>query len=359
MAASMSDTECNYRIVKNTKGKAAVWNHFGFIVRDGETAVEENVTGCNICKVIVKCSGGTTNLTVHLRRHHPNVFVSSTSAVSKSKTAIGKGCQTALTTDGWSSRATESYIKVTSSHIDENWNMTNYVLQTRAVPESHTGEHVAAVLQAAVDEWNIPTQQTAPFNPPLVSDNASNMVKAAQSFNSKFHLRCYAHTLNLAAQKCLKVKRASHILARMRKIVAFFHRSNIAADMLKRKAEGLFLPQHKLIIDVCTRWNSAYDMVNRFLEMQVAVSAVLRSKEVGKVRDSDMKSFSDEDLTVSEEIKPLKDITTPLCSEQTPTASIIMPLHHRLTTSVFSTNDNDSAVIKEMKNILVSDLQDR
>ena len=188
---------------------------------------------------------------------------------------------------------------------------------------------MAAVLQAAVKEWNIPTVQTAPFNPPLVSDNASNLIKAGQLFNSRIYEKCYAHTLNLAAQKSLKVKRVSHILARMRKIVAYFHKSNIVADCLKRKAEGLASPQRKLIIDVCTRWNSAYDMVARFLEMQVAVFATLRSKEVGKEKATDMKSFSDDDLIVVEDmiqlLKPLKDITTILCTEKTPTASMIMP----------------------------------
>ena len=77
-------------------------------------------------------------------------------------------------------------------------------------------------------------------------------------------------------------ERVANLLARMRKIVAFFHRSNIAAHLLKTKAEGLALPQHKLVIDVCTRWNSAYDMISRFLEMPVAVFAVLRSKNVGR-----------------------------------------------------------------------------
>ena len=41
------------------------------------------------------------------------------------------GNYVALTTDGWTSRATESYVTVTSSHIDENWNIKNYVLQVK------------------------------------------------------------------------------------------------------------------------------------------------------------------------------------------------------------------------------------
>ena len=47
----------------------------------------------------------------------------------------------AITTDGWTSRATDSYITVTSTHINEEWKMVNYVLMTRAMPDSHTGNH--------------------------------------------------------------------------------------------------------------------------------------------------------------------------------------------------------------------------
>ena len=34
-----------------------------------------------------------------------------------------KSSYVAITTDGWTSRATESYVTITSSHIDENWNL--------------------------------------------------------------------------------------------------------------------------------------------------------------------------------------------------------------------------------------------
>ena len=43
------------------------------------------------------------------------------------------------------------------------------------------------------------------------------------------------HTLNLALQKALKVKRVGHVLARVRQIVAFFHRNTFAANLLKSK----------------------------------------------------------------------------------------------------------------------------
>ena len=46
--------------------------------------------------------------------------------------------QVTVTTDGWVSRATDSYVTVTAVLVVD-WQMVNYVLQTRPMPESHTG----------------------------------------------------------------------------------------------------------------------------------------------------------------------------------------------------------------------------
>ena len=42
---------------------------------------------------------------------------------------LAKASSVAITTDGWTSRATESYITITSSHIDSEWKLKNFVLQ--------------------------------------------------------------------------------------------------------------------------------------------------------------------------------------------------------------------------------------
>ncbi|XP_061196510.1 E3 SUMO-protein ligase ZBED1-like [Saccostrea echinata] len=226
------------------------------------------------------------------------------------------------------------------------------------MPESHTGENVAEVLRNAVKEWNLPTSYGFP---PVVSDNAANMMKAGELLGN-IHVNCFAHTLNLARQKCLAVKGLENILPKIRKIVAFFHRSNIAAALLKNTAESLSLPQHKLIMDVRTRLNSAYDMISRFLEMQVAIFATLKSKELGKERESELKSFHDDDFSVAEEViqllKPFKDKTTLLCSEKSPTLSIILPLHNKLLDKLCEQND-DTPTVRSMKNIIFKDLKER
>jgi len=44
-----------------------------------------------------------------------------------------------LTTDIWTSTATESYVTITAHYIDESWVLQAYVLETLPFPEWHTG----------------------------------------------------------------------------------------------------------------------------------------------------------------------------------------------------------------------------
>lgn len=93
----------------------------------------------------------------------------------------------------------------------------------------------------------------------------------------------------MAVQKYLGVQSVARILARVRRIVDFFHRSSLAAAMIKSQLTFLELPSYKLVMDVCTRWNSAYDMLEIFLSLQADIVSFLVSKELktrGKIEIS-------------------------------------------------------------------------
>ena len=187
----------------------------------------------------------------------------------------------ALTTDGWTSRATQSYETITAHFINDEWDMTNYVLQTRVLGEVHTGHNLAVGLKKAMSFWNLSRNG---INPTLTTDNASNVCNAVKEAGASAHIRCFAHTLNLSTRKGLDLPQMDRLLGRVNRIVSFFHRSDTANTQLKAKQKLLELPQHKLLQDCKTRWNSSYDMLERYVEQQAAVQAVFLSKDIKNQR---------------------------------------------------------------------------
>ena len=263
----------------------------------------------------------------------------------------------ALTTDGWTSRSMEGYITVTA-HFIHKWETKNYVLQTRRMDQSHTSENLSEVLTSAISEWNL---QRYEQNLSLTTDNASNIVNAAKQAELSPHVRCVAHTINLATQRGLKISQMHRLLGRIRRIVSFFHKSTTAMAVLKSKQSLLELPQHKLINVVLTRWNSSHDMVQRFLEQQAAIEAFLLTKDVKK-NAKDVHLLSEDDISGAESVikvlGPIKTNTTILCDEKTPTISMIHPLKEMLIQQM-KVSDDDVMLVKEVKPAIAKDLDAR
>lgn len=269
--------------------------------------------------------------------------------------AVGSAGRVALTCDAWTSRATESYVTITAHHVTDEWKLASHVLQTRAMHESHTGENIATLLREAVNEWGLEEK-----DPIVVTDNAANMAVAARLAEMS-HLQCFAHSLNLASQKALKLPTVARLLGRIRRVVAFFRRSTIASYQLKIKQEQLQLPKHKLIIDVVTRWNSSYDMTERFLEQQPAICAALLSAEVRK-SEKEIFTLTEADITCAEEVlkalKPMKDATLVMSEESMPTLSIIAPLHAKLIVGT-EESPHDTQTVKDIKTAIAEDMAKR
>ncbi|XP_056599072.1 E3 SUMO-protein ligase ZBED1-like [Triplophysa dalaica] len=258
----------------------------------------------------------------------------------------------ALTCDGWTSRATDSYVTITCHYIGSDWTLALHVLQTQAVHTSHTASNIAALLNEALIEWNIGDKELA-----LVTDNAANMVRAAALMNV-LHFGCYAHTLNLASQAGLKLPKMAQLLGKIRRISGFFHRSSIASHTLKVKQKLLDLPSHKLKTDVVTRWNSALEMLEWFLEQHPAISAALLSPE-GRRSEKDIFTLSEAAITTAEDIvkalNPMKVATLAMSEECTPTLSVIGPLHAQLLQEM-NIGPGDSKIIKDLKSTIHDNL---
>lgn len=272
--------------------------------------------------------------------------------ISKS---LQRAQRVALTVDGWTSCATDSYITVTVHYVDNEWDLQSHVLQTRVFNESHTGINLSVLLLDVCQECKLEDK-----NPALVSDNAKNMVLAFSEAKLNPHVRCIAHTLNLASQKAFKVDEVSEILVKVKKLVTFFHKSPKASEILRETQRQLQLPAHKLIHDVSTRWNSSLDMLERFWEQQPAVLNALLSRKMK--RGEALVTLTEEDMVLIPEITklmtPLKVATTLLSEEKNPTLSMISPIQAKLKKH-FQPVDGDLLSISKMKEQFTKDFSGR
>lgn len=291
------------------------------------------------------------------RNHMTNICMPELYAQVKSQVEkeLANAERVAITTDAWTSCATESYVTITAHHITPDWKLNVHVLQTRAFKGSHTGKNVGALLKQACADWNLLDK-----DPALVTDNATNMVLAGVEAEMSPHLMCFAHTINLATQKAFKVDTVARLLGRVRRVVSFFHRSVRAAEILQDKQKQLGLPVHKLIQDVSTRWSSTQNMLERLLEQQPAISAALVSRDLR--RGEEINTLQDKDFCNVEDIvklmAPVKLVTTSMCEDKRPTLSVISPVRAKLKKN-FEASDEDSVVIREMKQAFRNDLEKR
>ena len=166
----------------------------------------------------------------------------------------------AITTDLWTSVATEGYITVTTHYVNEAWQLQSQVIGTRVVDKRHTGQNIAEEINQLTTKFQISNLLIA-----AVHDNASNMDVAMRELAID-HFPCAGHTLQLAIGDALKAADISKVVARCRHLVAFFNRSIISSALeVRQKAGNSNQKPLGLLQNVSTRWNSTFIMLQRLL----------------------------------------------------------------------------------------------
>ncbi len=108
------------------------------------------------------------------------------------------------------------------------------VLHTRAVYQSQTGEVAAEEISDILEKFEIkPSKIVA-----VTVDNAGNMDVAIKKLQI-LKIGCFAHTLNLAAQKIYKIAPIDKWAAWIRAVVVWFKRSSLSKTVLMEKQQLL------------------------------------------------------------------------------------------------------------------------
>ena len=279
----------------------------------------------------------------------PEAYSGVRMAVEK-QLALASKCT--ITTDLWTSQHQQrSYMSLTVHFIADDFTLQSKCLQTLEVPQDHDAASLKDVLSSMFSDWKITDKVCGG-----ISDNGSNIVNSFTLLNID-HYPCIAHTLQLAVNKGLKVARVQRIIARCKAIVSHFKRSTKETYKLREKQELLKLPQHMLVQDCVTRWGSTLSMLQRLIEQQTAISAVLVE---GKDRHL-MLEIGDWEVVemLVELLKPFQQATTVMGAVRYPTLSTVMPLLYKLLTKTLKITQGDSATSKAVKQEIKKDLDDR
>lgn len=141
---------------------------------------------------------------------------------------------------------------------------------------------------------------------------------------------------------------------KVRSVVGHFKHSIRANKLLKKFKLENKIPVHKFIQDVCTRWDSKYLMLNRFLEQQKCV--------LGLAPFIYLKlTFSNDDWTIVEGLVKTLEIfhsATLTLSNENSTLSEVIPLLRSIFLSLETVKDV-SIACSEIENAFILKLKNR
>ncbi|CAH1997741.1 unnamed protein product [Acanthoscelides obtectus] len=225
-----------------------------------------------------------------------------------------------LTMDVWTdTMQTRSFLGLTVHYCSDNEiELASSTLGVIELQERHTGQYLADELVNIYRMWNIKKENISA----IVTDSGANILKAVElGFGKKYSIPCFAHLINLVAEKSVSdVAYLSTLISKLKTIVTWFKASVVASDEL-RKATGT---ETKLIQEVSTRWNSKYFMIEHFLELRPTINEIINRHR------SAPNMISAKEAEELEEIKhllrPLEAATRELCGEHYVTSSKVIPM---------------------------------
>ena len=260
--------------------------------------------------------------------------------------------------DGWSADS-NSYIGTIINYINPDWKRVNLSLGISKLNTSHTGENMWTHLSESLQEWKVLDKTKI-----LISDSAANMIKMLEFAPPDVDLvRCLNHILNtIVSDELLKGPQVKSLITNVRAVTNFSHRSTLFAEDLRNRMEGLGLKEKTLIQDVVTRWNSTYDMLERFLELYEAVKKSLEDGWADRITDGKKIKFSDSNIklirTVTNTLGGFKDATLKLSKESACVSEYIPTVTVLMKTLEPSNTESDYGV-KDLKKRLHSNFESR
>ncbi|CAG8618834.1 9563_t:CDS:2, partial [Gigaspora rosea] len=186
----------------------------------------------------------------------------------------------AMTVDTWSACTNQAYFSITLHWINDDWCMQCILLDLIPLHECYTGVFIAENIIEQVEYFGLGAQLLF-----LNADNATNMDACGRHLanllqsrynNTNFcRVRCASHILNLAVKEGISV--LDGFVKKAREFTSHIQRSQPCFEELKK----VFIMKNKQFLvpdlDVDTRWNSIYIMLNKLCRIREIIDILVVS----------------------------------------------------------------------------------
>ncbi|KAJ7954601.1 Zinc finger BED domain-containing protein RICESLEEPER [Quillaja saponaria] len=237
----------------------------------------------------------------------------------------------AITTDMWTtSNQKKGFMAITAHYIDASWTLQSRILKFFHVLCPHTKEKLCQVLFDCLLHWNI-TKKISTVTLDNCSTNNAMIDVLLEKLDSSslilsgslIHMRCAAHVLNLVVNAGLQLVKRS--VDKIRESVMFWRATPKREEKFEEAARHLLISySKKLVLDVATRWNSIYLMLEIAIVYKSIFARLLR-KETSKYKIA----ITEEDWEFARELcgrlKIFYEVTEELSDRKYPTINLFFP----------------------------------
>ncbi|XP_054785890.1 zinc finger BED domain-containing protein RICESLEEPER 2-like [Prosopis cineraria] len=186
--------------------------------------------------------------------------------------------------DELKAKRSRGYICLTAHFVDERWKLYSKILSFCKMKPPHSRIELARKVHECLTDWGIENRIfSITLDNASANDNMQDILKERLSLQDDFklvsngeffHVRCCAHILNLIVQEGLKV--TSSALHKIRESIKFVKASEARSILFKQCVEqvGSIDTSMGLRLDVPTRWNSTYTMLESGIEYRRAFTHI-------------------------------------------------------------------------------------
>ncbi|XP_006876483.1 PREDICTED: zinc finger BED domain-containing protein 4 [Chrysochloris asiatica] len=187
-----------------------------------------------------------------------------------------------------------------------------------------------------------------------VTDNPS--IGKTLSDGDRSNVQCFSHTVNLIVNEAIKSQRmVQNLLSIARKICERVHRSPKAKEKLAELQREYQLPQHHLLQDVPSKWNTSFHMLERLIEQKRAINEMAMECNFRELISWDQWEVMQ---SVCHALKPF-DAASREMSTHVSALSQVIPMIHILNRKIemlFEETMGIDTMLKSLKEAMVSRL---